>query len=57
MFEVELSPIDLGDVRDQGRGVLSVLLDESSESLEEAALVENAKCFAVDHKSDANMGG
>ena len=55
MLEVQLPPIDLGNVRNQGRGVLTILVDEMREVLEELALLETTKCVAVDHEHDANM--
>ena len=56
MLEVELSPIDLGNVRHQSRGVLSIFIDEAGEAFKEMVLVEPTKCAAFNHEIDANMG-
>ena len=56
MFVIELPPIDLGDVRDQSRRVLSIFIDEAREVREQSSFVENAKCIAVVHEFDANTG-
>ena len=34
MFEIELPPIDLGDVGDETRGVLPILVDQTREVVE-----------------------
>jgi hypothetical protein len=49
LLEVELSPIDLGDVREHDRGGASVLVDQSCEVSKELMLVEVVKRARLDH--------
>ena len=56
VFEIELSSIDLGDVRDQSRRVLSIFVDEAREVLQQPSFVETTECIAVVHELDANTG-
>ena len=49
MLEVQLSPIDLGDVREHGRGVAPVFADQSCEVAEQLVLVEMLKRARFDH--------
>ena len=56
MLEVELSPINLGNQRDESSGVLSIFIDEAGEAFQELALVQTTKCAAFNHGIDANTG-
>jgi hypothetical protein len=49
LLEVELSPIDLGDVGEHGGGIASVFVDQSCEVSEELVLVEVLKRARLDH--------
>jgi len=40
MLEVELSPIDLGDVREHGGGAVPILIDQPFEIAEQLVFVE-----------------
>ena len=56
MLQVQFPPIDLGDARNKRRGVLSILVDKAREFREKAVLAQTAKCVAIHHGDDANMG-
>ena len=56
MLEVQLPPIDLGDVREHGRGGALVVVDQSCEVAEQSVLVEVLKRARLDHELTLTWG-
>jgi hypothetical protein len=56
LLEVQLPTIDLGDVREHGRGAAPILADESREVTQKLVLVEMLNRVRIDHELTLTWG-